>query len=502
MVELHEEFDQPPLSPRGEEEEEDISHDELKKRMWKDRMLMQKLKDKGGGGGGGGGESSESNSMAKEEASRRKKMARAQDSILKYMVKIMEVCKAQGFVYGIVPEKGKPITGSSDSLREWWKEKVRFDQTAPTAIADSLPEITPDEIAGKVDPIVSCMYLLQDLQDTTLGSLLSALMQHCVPPQRRFPLDRGLAPPWWPTGTELWWGQQGLIAQEHGPPPYKKPHDLKKVWKVSALAAVLKHMSPNFDRMRRLVSQSKCLQDKMTARDTAIWSKVVNSEEALLQLTEKCLRIKDEEEEEEENDAVSLTSGVNSAGTTADHQKRKNVFEREVGGDTTSYPCQNVMCPQSEMGWGFVDKNARKDHESQCPYRGIIESVDSADALTDDKSLLYDQLFGPLGDSQVLGVAEWMNMELAKANSIGSDDHGVLCGNPTSEGNGSWADIIRELASRGEFSTGDQAEGSNQSPILILQEVPDNHHDHDHNDQEYSLTTSVWDLGYADHDDQ
>ncbi|PON55004.1 Ethylene insensitive 3-like protein, DNA-binding domain containing protein [Parasponia andersonii] len=498
MVELHKEFDQPPQSPKGEEEEEeeDISYDELKKRMWKDRMLMQKLKDKGGGGEG---ESSESNSTAKEEASRRKKMARAQDSILKYMFKIMEVCKAQGFVYGIVPEKGKPITGSSDSLREWWKEKIRFDQTAPTAIADSLPEITPDEVSGKVDPIASCMHLLQDLQDTTLGSLLSALMQHCVPPQRRFPLDRGLAPPWWPTGTEIWWGQQGLIAQELGPPPYKKPHDLKKVWKVSALAAVLKHMSPNFDRMRRLVSQSKCLQDKMTARDTAIWSKVVNSEEALLQLTEKCQPIKDEEEE---NDAVSLRSGVTSASTTADHQKRKNVFERDVGGDTTSYPCQNVMCPQSEMGSGFVDKNARKDHESQCPYRGIIESVDSADALTDDRSLLYDQLLVPFGDTQVSSVADRMNMELAKANSIGSDDHEVLSGNPTSEGNGSWADNIWEVASRGEFSTGDQAEGSNQSPILILQEVPDYHHYHNHNDQEYSLTTSVWDLGYVYHDDQ
>ncbi|KAJ4908590.1 putative ETHYLENE INSENSITIVE 3-like 4 protein [Raphanus sativus] len=72
------------------------------------------------------------------EASRRKKMARSQDSVLKYMMKIMEVCKAKGFVYGIVPEKGKPITGSSDSLRRWWKETVQFDQTAPNAVTDYL----------------------------------------------------------------------------------------------------------------------------------------------------------------------------------------------------------------------------------------------------------------------------------------------------------------------------------------------------------------------------
>ncbi|KAJ1394333.1 Ethylene insensitive 3 [Sesbania bispinosa] len=58
-----------------------------------------------------------------QEQARRKKMSRAQDGILKYMLKMMEVCKAQGFVYGIIPEKGKPVTGASDNLREWWKDK-------------------------------------------------------------------------------------------------------------------------------------------------------------------------------------------------------------------------------------------------------------------------------------------------------------------------------------------------------------------------------------------
>ncbi|KAK7846558.1 putative ethylene insensitive 3-like 4 protein [Quercus suber] len=94
-----------PIS-NSEDEAEDISYDELKKRMWKDRMRLQKLKEKLHG---------EPESLAKQEdASCRKKMSRAQDSILMYMVKIMEVCKAQGFVYGIVPEKGKPVTGSSE----------------------------------------------------------------------------------------------------------------------------------------------------------------------------------------------------------------------------------------------------------------------------------------------------------------------------------------------------------------------------------------------------
>lgn len=119
MVEFHGEID--PVSG-SEDEAEDMSYDDLKKRMWKDRIRLQKLKEKL--------DIEEPESIAKQEASRRKKMSRAQDSILKSMVKIMEVCKAQGFVYGIVPEKGKPVTGSSDSLRQWWKGKVRFDQDA------------------------------------------------------------------------------------------------------------------------------------------------------------------------------------------------------------------------------------------------------------------------------------------------------------------------------------------------------------------------------------
>ncbi|KAK7399519.1 hypothetical protein VNO78_10704 [Psophocarpus tetragonolobus] len=108
MVEIREEtnpFDE------EEKEEEEIDYDQLKQRMWRDRILLQKLKEK------------RPKDEPQQEASRRKKLSRAQDSILKYMVKIMQVCNAQGFVYGIVPEKGKPVTGSSDSLRERWKQK-------------------------------------------------------------------------------------------------------------------------------------------------------------------------------------------------------------------------------------------------------------------------------------------------------------------------------------------------------------------------------------------
>ncbi|MCI28235.1 ETHYLENE INSENSITIVE 3-like 5 protein-like, partial [Trifolium medium] len=107
--------------PYGEEgietETESVDYEELKKRMWKDKILLQKMKEKQD-------MNNEPEQQAKQEASRRKKMSRAQDSVLKYMAKIMDVCKAKGFVYGIIPEKGKPVSGSSDSLREWWKDQI------------------------------------------------------------------------------------------------------------------------------------------------------------------------------------------------------------------------------------------------------------------------------------------------------------------------------------------------------------------------------------------
>uniref|UniRef100_A0A7N0SY01 Ethylene insensitive 3-like DNA-binding domain-containing protein n=1 Tax=Kalanchoe fedtschenkoi TaxID=63787 RepID=A0A7N0SY01_KALFE len=155
-------------------------------------------------------------------------MPRAQDGILKYVLKMMEVCKAQGFVYGIIPEKGKPVSGASDNLRAWWKEKVRFDRNGPAAISKYQSDNFIPDRSEECDPVGSTPHSLQELQDTTLGSLLSALMQHCDPTQRRFPLEKGVAPPWWPTGNEDWWPQLGLpkdqgLAQSHSIDKPDKP---------------------------------------------------------------------------------------------------------------------------------------------------------------------------------------------------------------------------------------------------------------------------------------
>ncbi|KAJ4887024.1 Protein ETHYLENE INSENSITIVE 3 [Raphanus sativus] len=246
--------------------DEEIDVDELERRMWRDKMRLKLVVVV---------DSAKQRQQSQEQA-RRKKMSRAQDGILKYMLKMMEVCKAQGFVYGIIPENGKPVTGASDNLREWWKDKVRFDRNGPAAISKYQAENNNNNISGVCESSGPTSHSLQELQDTTLGSLLSALMQHCDPPQRRFPLEKGVPPPWWPTGKEDWWCQQ-----LGGPAPYKKPHDLKKAWKVGVLTAVIKHMFPDVAKIRKLVRQSKCLQDKMTAKESATWLAIVNQEEAL-----------------------------------------------------------------------------------------------------------------------------------------------------------------------------------------------------------------------------
>lgn len=256
--------------------DDEIDVDELEKRMWRDRIRLKRIKERQKLKSHG----DRPKQRQSQEQARRKKMSRAQDGILKYMLKMMEVCKAQAFVYGIIPEKGKPVSGASDNIRAWWKEKVRFDRNGPAAIAKYQAE---HGILGKADENASAAsipHTLQELQDTTLGSLLSALMQHCDPPQRRFPLEKGVPPPWWPTGDEEWWPQVGL-QKGQGPPPYKKPHDLKKAWKVGVLTAVIKHIFPDISKIRKLVRQSKCLQDKMTAKESATWLAVLNQEEAL-----------------------------------------------------------------------------------------------------------------------------------------------------------------------------------------------------------------------------
>ncbi|CAN0919649.1 Putative ETHYLENE INSENSITIVE 3-like 4 protein [Linum grandiflorum] len=382
------------------------------------------------------------------------------------MVKIMEVCQGQGFVYGIIPERGKPVSGSSDSLRHWWKDDVRFDLAAPEAVLQfQTSALYPAAVAAAAVAAASYLPRLYELQDTTLGSLISALMQHCVPPQRRFPLERGLAPPWWPTGDEIWWEEQGVAAKEHGPPPYRKPHDLKKSWKVSLLTAVIKHMAPDFHRMRRLVSHSKCLQDKMTASESAIWSSVVSQEEALL--SEKLannLRISD------------TTTGSTSSSSSSSSSSSAAVIKPAV-----VYPCRNEMCPQSKLGLGFSDKNTRSVHQLECTYpEKSPEDTSRENSGSEDYPSVVISTLSLLSTDQSskLSVTDWANMVLESANYWAASERGGG---------------IEELAYGMQERGGEDREGVEEELDLNLQ--PWSSLD-DRNG--VADTTSIWDLGYVE----
>ncbi|KAJ8528997.1 hypothetical protein K7X08_035832 [Anisodus acutangulus] len=293
--------------------DEEIDPEELERRMWKDRVKLKRLKERQKLAAQQAAEKLQKNKKTTDQA-QRKKMSRAQDGILKYMLKLMEVCKARGFVYGIIPEKGKPVSGASDNIRAWWKEKVKFDKNGPAAIAKYEAECrAKGEGIGNQNG--NPQSVLQDLQDATLGSLLSSLMQHCDPPQRKYPLEKGVSPPWWPSGNEEWWEKMWLPKGQK--PPYKKPHDLKKMFKVGVLTAVIKHMLPDIAKIRRLVRQSKCLQDKMTAKESSIWLAVLSREESTIQ----------------QPSSDNGSSSISEAPTRGHGQKKKPSVESDSGYD-------------------------------------------------------------------------------------------------------------------------------------------------------------------------
>lgn len=396
---------EPDVTADDDYSDEEIDVDELERRMWRDKMRLKRLKEQNKGKEG----IDEAKQRQSQEQARRKKMSRAQDGILKYMLKMMEVCKAQGFVYGIIPEKGKPVTGASDNLREWWKDKVRFDRNGPAAIAKYQADNT---IPGKNDgcnAIGPTPHTLQELQDTTLGSLLSALMQHCDPPQRRFPLEKGVPPPWWPSGNEEWWPQLGL-PKDQGAPPYKKPHDLKKAWKVGVLTAVIKHMSPDIAKIRKLVRQSKCLQDKMTAKESATWLAIINQEEALARelYPESCLPLSSsggsgslvvndcsEYDVEGADDEPSFNvqerkpENIGHSNfpvrqspypikgevvSNLDFMRKRKPCDLNMAMDHKVYTCEYVQCPSSELHLGFHERSLRDNHQLNCPFRNKTNS--------------------------------------------------------------------------------------------------------------------------------
>ncbi|XP_074592729.1 protein ETHYLENE-INSENSITIVE 3-like 1a [Curcuma longa] len=418
-----------------EESDEDMDIEELERRMWRDRARLKRLKEQ---------RQSKIKQWQSQEHARRKKMARAHDGILKYMLKMMEVCNAQGFVYGIIPENGKPVTGASDNLRAWWKEKVRFDRNGPVAVEKHRAENAAPGSGSDFDSgAAAASHSLQELQDTTLGSLLSALMQHCDPPQRRFPLEKGIPPPWWPSGREEWWPQLG-IPDEQGPPPYKKPHDLKKAWKVSVLTAVIKHMSPDIEKIRRLVRQSKCLQDKMTAKESATWLAVVKQEEEMHIKLHPNARLlpssgstitgafsfnsnAGEYDVEEGKSSEGVDYTFVKEETDIEFAQKRTFMPLDLEMNQRIYTCENLACSHNDARHGFLDRNARNSHQYVCKFQNTLPAGINLQ-VTENKPSVFPSSISVLGipsDGQ-RSIEELMNLYESNINGTKNFNSGCL----------------------------------------------------------------------------
>ncbi|KAF8087886.1 hypothetical protein N665_0564s0021 [Sinapis alba] len=374
---------------------QEMEIEELERKIWKDKQRLKTLKEMSKNGLG--------ERLLKQpedgtEYSSKKMMYQAQDGTLKYMSKVMERCNAQGFVYGIVFENGKTVTGSSDNLREWWKDKVRFDRNGPAAIMKHQrqminPSSDGSDLGSEAGECTA--HKLLDLQDTTLGALLSALMPNCKPPQRRYPLEKGVPPPWWPTGQEDWWNDLSLPVDCRGlPPPYKKPHDLKKVWKVGVLIAIVKHMSSDINNISKFVTRSRSLQEKMTSREGSLWLAALNQEKNNVDQSQYPLTFSGESNSNAlgasgETDVLfpestdydvektygshhQLNTHVPEVANNFSYVNNKRKFEGELGlsfHPTTNLTCQNSYCPYSQPHMGFQDKVLRENHQMTCPNK-------------------------------------------------------------------------------------------------------------------------------------
>ncbi|KAJ8478025.1 hypothetical protein OPV22_021752 [Ensete ventricosum] len=317
---------------------------------------------------------------------RKVKISQVQEEILRHMSRLTDACNVQGFVYGLIWDKGKLLTGASNGLKDWWQDKVQFDKNGPLALQKYQIENSIGSSSAESSSLSSVHKTLLELQDTTLGSLLSSLIRYCDPPQRKHPLELGIPPTWWPSGKEDWWTEMGF-PEDLEPPPYRKPHDLRKAWKSCALIAVIKHLAPNFDKIRRIIRYSKCLQEKMTAKESLLWNAVLDQEKRLhatapidappvhkIAIDAHSSPVREEVEvgpPHDEQMAVDVT--------------RKRVAEGEPSMSQQIFTCELPQCLHHDYRYGFLDQNSRIRHQFSCLHReGTAQIVDDNELRTNE----------------------------------------------------------------------------------------------------------------------
>lgn len=266
---------------------------------------------------------------------------KSQTEMFKNMIEMIESDDTQGFVYGIITNNGKIVSEASENLRSWWESTVQFGYRGPQAITKHILDSFTSSPSPLQTAPVNIREKLSEISDPTLSSLISALMQHCNPPQKHRPFEMGVPPPWWPSPNEPWWDELGFSDLDQ--PPYKKPHDLKKVCKVALLTAIIYHLSPNTDHIRVLVWQSKTLQEKMTSRDNTVWLSVLEQ--------------------------IDRQASLHVTGSSSNEENR-NMYSFAPQGQVPfmRFTCANVRCPHHLIENGFPNQLLRNAHQNSCPY--------------------------------------------------------------------------------------------------------------------------------------
>ncbi|XP_034586782.1 protein ETHYLENE-INSENSITIVE 3-like 2 [Setaria viridis] len=108
--------------------------------------------------------------------------------------------------------------------------------------------------------------------------MLSALMLSYDWPVGQRQGWTGAPPSWWPTAAEDWWVPE-VVAHLNTMPAHT-PVPLKKVEKVAVLVVVMKHLSPDFDRISEKVEVSQNAKAKLTAEQKNLWKSALENEAA------------------------------------------------------------------------------------------------------------------------------------------------------------------------------------------------------------------------------
>ncbi|KAL0877996.1 hypothetical protein Bca101_027702 [Brassica carinata] len=144
------------------------------------------------------------------------------------------------------------------------------------------------------------------------------------------------------------------------------------MWKVGVLTAVINHMLPDVAKIKRHVRQSKCLQDKMTAKESAIWLAVLNQEESLIQ------------QHSSDNGTSNVTEIHRRRDNNAERRKTVVNSDSEYDVDGTEEASGSVTATsQLVRDQDKADKHQRRKRPrfgSEAEQRNIIPDMNHVDA--------------------------------------------------------------------------------------------------------------------------